>query len=340
MEQSIEHIPQRMRFTSGALRRSVAALVVALATVVPPTSAWAQNYPVRPVRVINTVAAGGPAEMVARTLGQKLTEFWGQQIVVDTRAGAAGTIGADIVARSTPDGYTLLLGSGATMVIAPLVQKAVPYDPIKDFAQVSMVVMSPFGLFVHPSVGARSLPELIAAAKAKPGQFNFGSAGVGSTAHLGAEQLKMLSGIDIRHVPYKGAVPAVADIVAGQIQILFGSMASSLPHAKAGRLHLLASGGAKRSALAPETPTLNETFSGYEVVTWYSIVGPAKLPPAIVAQLNADIGRALASPEIIARLSSQGHDPHPSTPEAMREYTRSEIAKFAKLIKAAGVKPE
>ncbi len=302
--------------------------------------ACAQAYPQRPVRIINTTAAGGPAEMVARVLGQKLTETWGQQVVVDTRAGAAGTIGAEIVARATPDGYTLLLGSGATMVIAPLVQKSVAYDPLRDFAAVSMVVTSPFGLVVHPSLGAKTVPELIAVAKAKPGQLNFGSAGVGSTAHLGGEQLKMLAGIDMRHVAYKGAVPAVADIVAGHIQVLFGSMATALPHAKAGRLNLLATGGASRSALSPETPALTELFPGFEVVTWYSVAAPAKTPPRIVKQLNGEIARALASADTVAKLSALGHVPHASTPEAMHAYMRSEIAKFDKIVKAAGVRPE
>jgi tripartite-type tricarboxylate transporter receptor subunit TctC len=308
------------------------------ASAQPASTGSGQAYPTRPIRIINTVAAGGPAELVARVIGQKLTEAWGQQIVVDTRPGAAGTIGAEIVARATPDGYTLLLGSGATMVIAPLVQKDVPYDPLRDFAPVSMVVTSPFALVVHPSLGTKTLSELVAAAKAKPGQLNYGSAGVGSTAHLGGEQLKMLTGIDIRHVPYKGAVPAVADLVAGQIHILFNSMASALPHAKAGRVHLLAVGGASRSPLVPEVPTLTETWPGYEVVTWYSIVAPAKTPRTLVLRLNGEIARALSSADTIARLTAAGHTPAPGTPEAMLDYTRREISKFEKLIKAAGVR--
>ena len=302
------------------------------------TPIFAQGYPQKPIRIINTSAAGGPAELVARTLGQKLTEAWGQQVVVDTRAGAAGTIGAEIVARAAPDGYTLLLGSGATMVIAPLVQKGVAYDAIRDFAPVSMVVLSPFALIVHPATGAKTVAELITAAKAKPGQFNFGSAGVGSTAHLGGEQLKMLTGIDIRHVAYKGAVPAVADLVGGQIHLLFYSISTALPQVKAGRLNLLAIAGPKRSPLAPDTPTLSETWPGYEVVTWYSIAAPAKTPRALVMQLNSAIGKALASADTVARLTAGGHTPAPSTPEAMLDYTRSEIAKFEKLIKAAGVR--
>jgi tripartite-type tricarboxylate transporter receptor subunit TctC len=224
------------------------------------------------------------------------------------------------------------------MVIAPLVQKGVAYDSLRDFAAVSMVVVSPFALVVHPSLGAKTLADLVNAAKAKPGQFNFGSAGVGSTAHLGGEQLKMLTGIDIRHVAYKGAVPAVADLVAGQIHILFNSMGTALPHAKSGRLTMLAVGGTKRSPLVPDMPTLAETFPGFEVVTWYSIAAPAKTPRTLVMKLNGEIGRVLANPDTISRLTAGGHTPTPSTPEAMQEYTRSEIAKFEKLIKAAGVR--
>jgi tripartite-type tricarboxylate transporter receptor subunit TctC len=299
-----------------------------------------QNFPAKPIRIINTTTAGGPAELIARLVGQKLTEQWGQPVVIDTRAGAAGTIGAEIVARAVPDGYTLLLGSGANMVIAPLVVKSVPYDPIRDFAQVSMVAISPFALVVHPSVGAKTVADLVAAAKAKPGVFNFGSTGVGSTSHLGAEQLKMLAGIDIRHVAYKGAVPAIADLVAGQIHILFNSMASALPQVKAGRLTLLATCGLTRSPLTPDTPILAETWPGYDVVTWYSIVAPAKTPRALVMRLNEGVRNALTNADTVARFHAAGNTPAPSTPEAMVDYTRSEMAKFGKIIQAAGVRME
>jgi tripartite-type tricarboxylate transporter receptor subunit TctC len=297
----------------------------------------AQTYPSKPIRVVNTSAAGGPAELVARTLGQGLTDAWGQQVVVDTRAGAAGTIGAEIVARAAPDGYTLLLGAGSTMVIAPLVQK-VSYDAIKDFAAVSMVVVSPFALAVHPSVSAKNLKEFITLAKAKPKFYNFGSAGTGSTAHLGGEQLKILAGIELQHVPYKGVVPALADLVAGQIQMLFGSTSALVPQAKAGKITLLATAGPHRSALAPDTPTVGETFPGYEVVTWYSIAAPAKTPQSLVNKLNGEIVRVLSQPDRVARLAAQGHEARPTTPEDMVAYTRSEIAKFSKLVKLAGVK--
>jgi len=300
----------------------------------------AQAYPVKPIRIINTTSAGGPAELTARMVGQRFSEAWGQQVVVDTRTGAAGTIGAEIVARAAPDGYTLLLGSSSTMIIAPLLQKSVPYNPLSDFAPVSIVVMAPFLLVTHPSVGARNAGEFLAIAKSKPGAFNYGSTGSGSTSHLGAEQLRMLTGIDIQHVPYKGAVPAVADLVAGQIQVLFNSMATSLPHVKTGRINLLATAASRRSPLIPDTPTLAETLPGFELVTSYSIAAPAKTPRALVLKLNAEIARALKNDEMLARFAVLGLDPNPTTPEEMLAYMKDETAKWGRVIKTANVKAE
>lgn len=300
----------------------------------------AQPYPNKPIRIINTTAAGGPAELIARMVGQKLTEAMGQQVVIDSRPGAGGIIGAEMAARAAPDGYTLLLGSGATMVFAPLLQPAIRYDPIRDFAHVSMVVLSPFVLVAHPSVGAKTVSELVTIAKAKPGYFNFGTLGTGSTSHLGAELLKMRAGIDFQQVSYKGGAPAAAALVAGEVHLLFNSAATALPHVKTGRLTLLATAGPKRSPLVPDTPTISETYPGVEVVTWYSILAPAKTPRAIVLKLNAEIARALESRDMIERLVMQGHEPHPSTPEQMRDYTQRELAKWGKIIKAAGVKTD
>lgn len=298
----------------------------------------AQPYPNKPIRIINTTSAGGPAELVARLVGQKLTDAWGQQVVIDTRPGAGGIIGAEMAARAAPDGYTLLLGSGATMVFAPLLQPAIRYDPIKDFAHVSMLVLSPFVLVAHPAVAAKNVSELVALAKAKPRFFNFGMLGTGSTSHLGIELLRIRSGIDVQQVSYKGAVPAVAALVAGEVHLLFNSLATALPHVKSGRLTLLATGGPKRSPLIPDTPTVSETYPGVEVVTWYSILAPSKTPRDIVLKLNAEISRALASRDLTERLVLQGHEPHPSTPEQMREYTQREIEKWGKIIRTAGIK--
>jgi tripartite-type tricarboxylate transporter receptor subunit TctC len=331
-----EHRAQSQSLACVAAARGVGAIALCVLASV----CSAQSYPNKPIRIINTTAAGGPAELVARLVGQKLTDAWGQQVVIDTRAGAGGIIGAEMAARAAPDGYTLLLGSGATMVFAPLLQPSIRYDPIKDFAQVSMVVLSPFVLVAHPSVAAKSVSELVRLAKAKPGFFNFGTLGTGSTAHLGCELLRMRAGIDVQQISYKGAVPAVAALVAGEVHLLFNSLATALPHVKAARLTLLATGGPQRSALIPETPTISETYPGVEVVTWYSILAPAKTPRDIVLKLNAEIARALANREMVDRLVSQGHDPHPSTPEQMREYTQRELAKWGKIIKEAGVKTD
>jgi len=311
---------------------------VMIACALALTLANAQSYPTKPIRVINTVAAGGPAEQVGRIVGQKLTEAWGQQIVIDSRPGAGGIIGAETAARANPDGYTLLLGSGATMVFATLLSPNIQYHPLKDFSHVSMVVLSPFLLVAHPSFGANTVPDMVAQVKSRPGQYNFGMLGTGSTSHLGIELLKIRAGIDVQQIAYKGGAPAVTALVGGEIHLLFNSLASSLPHVKAGRLTLLATAGPRRSPLIPDTPTVAETYPGVEVVSWYSILGPLRMPGAIVQKLNAEIGKALAHRETADRLIQQGHEPHPSTPEFMRQYIQSELDKWGKVLKSAGVK--
>jgi len=311
------------------------AAIPALLLIAP--SVVAQSYPTKPIRIINTVSAGGPAELIARLVGQKLTEAWGQQVVVDSRPGAAGIIGAELVARAAPDGYTLLLGSSATMVFAPLLQKSTPYDPLRDFAFVNLIVKSPMVLVAHPSIGAKNITEFVALAKAKPGYYNFGSLGIGSTAHLGGELLKIHTGIDIQHIAYKGGLPAVTALVAGEVQLLFNSTATALPHVKNGRLALVGSGGTRRSPLMPDTPTIAESFPGFEVVTWYGIVAPAKTPREIVARLNQEISRRLREKDLFDQLVTQGHEPHGGTPEDMRNYTQSELVKWGKIINVAGL---
>ena len=319
---------------TGALLASLACVASAVASL---ATAQPRDYPNKPIRIVNTVAAGGPAEVIARMAGQRITEAWGQQVVVDSRPGAAGIIGAELVARATPDGYTLLLGSGATMVFAPLLQKETPYSPLKDFAFVSMMVKSPMVLVAHPSVQANNIREFVQLAKARPGYFNFGSLGIGSTPHLGGELLKMHAGIDIQHIAYKGGLPAVTALVGGEVQLLWNSTATALPHVKSGRLRMIGTGGTQRTPLMPETPTIAETYPGFEVVTWYGIVGPAKMPREIVTKLNAEISKGLASRDVHDKLVAQGHDPQPGKPEDMRRYTEGELAKWAKIVKAADI---
>ena len=311
---------------------------VAVATAMSiATLAYAQTYPSKPIRVINTTAAGGPAELVARIVGQKLTDAWGQQVVVDSRPGAGGIIGAEIAAKANPDGYTLLLGSGATMVFAPLLQPQIQYDPIRDFAHVSMVVLSPFVLVAHPSIGVKTVSDMVALARAKPKYLNFGMLGTGSTSHLGIELLKVRTGIEVQQIAYKGGAPAATALVAGEIHLLFNSLATAVPHVKAGRLILLATAGPRRSPLLPDAPTVAETYPGVEVVTWYSMLSPSRTPRDIVMKLNAEVRRALGNRETAERLVQQGHEPHASSPEEMRDYIRSEMTRWGPIVKPAGV---
>jgi len=330
-------------FNAGGLRwfpRLATALLAVGVTTLSALNCNAETFPGKPIRIVNTVSAGGPAELIARIVGQKFTETWGQQVVVDSRPGASGIIGVEIAAHAAPDGYTLLLGSSMTMALAPQLRRTIPYDPFKDFVPVGMIVVSPFVLVAHPSLGARTVSEFVALAKAKPGFYNFGSLGAGSSAHLGGEQLKTRAGINILHIAYKGAAPAATALAAGEVHVLFNSAGSALPHVKAGRLVLLATGGTKRSPLSPDTPTVAETYPGFEVVSSYGLVAPAKTPREIVLKLNSEIGRALANQDIVDRLVAQGHEPRPGTPEDMRAYMQQEYAKWGKVIKDAGVKAD
>ena len=297
----------------------------------------AQPYPTRPIRLVIPYPPGGPTDFVGRTVGQKLSQALGQQIVVDNRPGAGTIIGSELVARAAPDGYTLLFGTGGGTFLAPLILPKVPYDPHRDFAPVSMLVQSPQVLVVHPSVAANSVGELVALAKAKPGALNFASVGTGTSPHLGGELFQALAGIKLVHVPYKGTAPAVTDLISGQVHILFTSMPTVLAHVQAGRLRLLGTGGAKRSAVIPDTPPIAETLPGFDLVTWYGIFAPARTPDAIIRRLNAEIVKALADPESHGRLAAQGLEPAPMTPEELRRYTQQDSSRWARLIKAAGI---
>jgi tripartite-type tricarboxylate transporter receptor subunit TctC len=301
-------------------------------------AASAQSYPVRPVRLVIPYPAGGPTDFVGRLVAQKLSQYLGQQVVVDNRPGAGTIIASELLAHAAPDGYTLLFGTGGGTFLTPLMIPKVPYDPHRDFAPVTMLVQSPQVLVVHPSVAAKNVAELVALAKSKPGVLNFASVGTGTSPHLGGELFQSLTGTKIVHVPYKGTAPAMTDLISGQVQIMFTSMPTVLAHVKAGRLRLLGTGGTKRSAVIPDTPRIADTVPGFELVTWYAIFVPARTPEAIVRRLNAEIVKALKDPESHDRLAAQGLEPSPMTPEELRRYTQQDSARWAKLIKAAGLK--
>jgi len=304
-------------------------------------NAGAQEYPTKPIRLVITYPPGGNTDLVGRALALKLGEFMGQQVVVDNRGGAGGVLGSMITAQSAPDGYTIMLGTSAGMVINPLLSRKLTYDPVRDFAPVSMVVIVPQLLVINPQLPVKNVRELIAFAKAKPGYLNAGSSGVGTPNHFGTELLKWLAGVDIVHVPYKGGAPALTDLLGGQIQMAFSSVPAVLPHIKAGRLVALGVGSAKRSPALPNIPTIAEAgVPGYEYTTWYGVFAPAKTPRTLIARLNAEIVKAMETPDIKDRFTALGGDPDPGTPEELRAYMANESAKWAKIIKAANIRVE
>jgi tripartite-type tricarboxylate transporter receptor subunit TctC len=301
----------------------------------------AQSYPARPIRWIVTYPPGGPTDVVARAIGSKLTAAWGQQIVIDNRAGAGGVIGTDLAAKAVPDGYTLLFGTSAGLTINPALSNKLPYDAVRDFAPVSLLVLNPQLLVVHPSVPANSVRELSALAKARPGQLNYASVGQGSPNHLGMELFKALTGTDMVHVPYKGTGPALTDLLGGQIQLMFNSMPSVLPLVASGKLKALAVGSAQRSAAVPDIPTVAEAgVPGFENVTWYGMFAPAKTSRDIVVKLNHEVVRILAEPEMAQRLAGQGAEPRSSTPEELAKFMQVESQRWKKVIKAANIRLE
>ena len=300
----------------------------------------APAYPLKPIRVLIGYPPGGPNDVTARLVGQYLGDALGQQLVIDNRAGAGGTVALTILTQSAPDGYTLSAVSNGEVAIAPHLQKKLPYDPLRDTAPVSRVGSGQLALVVHPSVAAKSASELIALAKSKPGSINFASAGTGSTAHLAGELFKHLAAVDIVHVPYKGAGPALTDLVGGQVQMLITGYSGAVPHIKAGKLRLLAVTGVKRLAAAPAVPTLAETVKGYEVTSWYGILAPAKTPRAIVARLHGEIAAITKRPEVIDRLLALGIEAEGNTPQEFAAQIRSETEKWGRVVKLAKVTAE
>lgn len=305
------------------------------------TAAQVQAYPSKPIRIINPFPPGGAGDVVLRMVGQKLTEAWGQQILQDTRSGASGAIGLQAAAKSPPDGYTLVLGTSSTHAINPILQPDLSYDAVKDFAPVAMLIVIPNIFVAHSSVPVSSLKELIALARSKPGQLSYASNGNGTSSHMAGELLKIEAGIKLTHVPYKGAAPAISDILGGHVQLLIGAVATSLPHVVSGKLKALGVSSLQRSAAAPTVPTLAESgFPGFEVVQWFGIFAPAATPRELVARLNAEINRALTRPDIHAEFTRQGYGVEPRTPEQFATYIKDETVKWAKLIKEAGIRAE
>ncbi len=319
-------------------RLAIIALLIVPASVVPV--GWAQVYPTKPIRMIVGFPVGGTADIVARILGQKLSERFQYQIVVDNRPGAGSAIASDITARAAPDGYTLLLISASHAVNAGFHAK-LPYDPVKDFAAVTLVASAPLVLVANPSLPAKSVAELIEMARARPGQLNFASSGTGGSSHLAGELLKRMANIDLTHVPYKGAALALTDVISGQVQLLFPSLPTALPQIKAGRVKALAVTSTKRSAALPEIPTVAESgVAGYEATNWYGVLAPAATPKHIVAKLNAEILQALRSTDVTDAVSRQGADPLGTAPGEFENYLASEIAKWAKVIRDAGIRAD
>jgi tripartite-type tricarboxylate transporter receptor subunit TctC len=310
--------------------------IVAAALTCAAYSTLAQTYPARPVRFI----VGPGPDVLPRLLGQKLTETWGQQVVVDQRPGAGGIIAADTVAKSAPDGYTLLLTTGAYTVNASLYQK-LPYDLQRDLAPVGLLATISFLVVVPQSVPVKSMPALVQLAKSKPGQLNCAHSGPGTTAHLGCEMLKSSAGIDVVSVPYKGVAPALVDVMSGQAQLMFAVMQGGLPHVQAGKLRALAITGASRSPALPDVPTITEAgYAGADFISWNGVHVRKGTPKALVSKLNADFNRALKLPDVRERMSALGLEPAGGTPEAFAEFVKSDIARWAKVIRESGVRVE
>ena len=298
----------------------------------------AQQYPTKPVRIVVGFAPGGGTDLVARIIGAKLTELHGQGFIVDNRAGATGTIGADLMAKSAPDGYTIMMGHVNSHGIAPNLFKKLPYDAQRDFAMVAYVGYVPNVLVIHPSIPAKTVAELVVIAKAKPGALNYASSGVGSTQHLAGELFQLISGAKIVHVPYKGSGPAVVDLIAGHVSMNFDTMPPVLPHIRSGKLRALALTTPQRSPQLPQTPTMIEAgMKGFEMTNWYGVMAPAKTPREIVTRLNAEINKIMAMPDAKAKLEEAGTQLNPMTPDQFATFLGNEIIKYAKLIKAAGV---
>ena len=314
------------------MKRLLAGLLAAL-----PLVSFAQNYPARPIRFVVPFAAGGPMDVMSRALAERLTQSLGQQVVIDNRSGAGGGIGAEIVAKSAPDGYTVMAGHIGTHAINVSLYKKLAYDPVKDFAPVSLMATLPLGLFVNASVPVKSVSELIALAKAKPGYVSFASAGSGGPTHMAGEMLKAMAQIDIVHVPYKGNAPALGDLAAGRVQMMFSNLLTAMPHVKSGRLKGIAVSSGKRSPQAPDLPTVAESgVPGYDITPWYGLFAPAGTPKAVVSRLYKETHRILNAPDLNERFRLQGVDLVTCTPDEFMALIKKEIPKWREVVKKSG----
>jgi tripartite-type tricarboxylate transporter receptor subunit TctC len=299
--------------------------------------AQAQSYPSRPIRFIVPNAAGGTTDLVARTVAQRVSESIGQQLIVDNRPGSGGIIGTETVAKSTPDGYTLLMATIGNIAISPHLYAKLGYDAVRDFSPITQLASAAYMLIAHPSLPARSVKDLVAAAKSSPGQLNYASAGSGTGSHLAAELFKSVAQVNIVHVPYKGGTPGLLDVIAGNVQIMFNGIPSSMPHLKAGRIKAYAVTTSARSPAAPELPTIAESgYPGAEATSWTGVLAPAGTPTSIIERLHAEFAKVLQQPDVQARLSADGAVPVGSTPREFSQYIKTELAKWGKVVKASG----
>ena len=322
------------------VRTLLAALACAAATF-QPVSASAQAWPSKPIRLMVPFPPGGSTDIVARIVAQKLGERLGQSIVIENRGGGGGTIGTAQLAKAAPDGYSLGVASTSTHVVAPSVYAKLDYDPVKDFAPISLMAVSPYLLVVHPSLPAKTLTEFIALAKAQPGKFNYASAGIGSTTHLAMEMLKSAADIQVLHIPYNGNGPAGGAVMGGQVEALFGSLPSVLPHAKSGRVRALAVGTPIRSPSLPDVPTVAESgYPGFDASIWLAFVAPAGTPQPIIDRLNKEVVALVGTAEMREAIAKAGAEPISSTPAELATTIRDGVARYAQIIKAAGIKPE
>jgi tripartite-type tricarboxylate transporter receptor subunit TctC len=306
----------------------------------PTSTGSAHVYPVKPIRMIVPFAPGGPNDILARLVAQKLTEAWGQQIVIENRGGVGGTVGMEVLSKLPPDGYSLAMGGSSNLAVVVGLYDRLPYDPVRDFTPIINVAAGAYALAVNPSVPARNVTELIAIAAKKPNYLSYGSSGAGSMSSLAAELFKRMSKTEVTHVPYKGTAPALMDVVTGQIELMFADLGLAQVHAASGRLRLLGVSTIKRSAAAPQVPAIGESLPGYEVAPWFGIVGPAGLPKDIVNRLNQTIAAALQSADATQRLKTFAFDAIADSPEHFAATIKSDIAKYSKIIKSAGIKVE